>query len=108
MKRILAVEPGRVIDPPDGFDAGTPDTFVSAMSACQSLDLFAAIATKAGPVLNNDTLRAAGDSLGKIDLPMQGGASNFTPETPDGDAPVFVATWNSATKALDYESDPAA
>lgn len=106
--RVLAVEPGRDILPPDGFAAGTPDTFVSVVVACQHLDLFAAIAATAGPVLNNDTFRAAGESLGEIELPMRGGPSNFTPETLDGDPPAFVATWDPATNSLARESTPAA
>jgi ABC-type branched-subunit amino acid transport system substrate-binding protein len=103
---VQAVEPDRVIDTPYDPTGKSPEPAISVESACTALQLFSAIAKKAGPTLNADTFGRAGDHLGKITLPGRGGPSNYTPDHPDGQPPLFLARWNPATKALVVDSTP--
>jgi ABC-type branched-subunit amino acid transport system substrate-binding protein len=106
--RILAVQPDRQINDPTTATKETPSTWVSVTVACQAMTLLQAILEKAGPTLNNDTFRAAGETLGKIDIPGKGGPSDFTPTSPSGNPPVFLAHWDPATQELVTSSTPVA
>jgi ABC-type branched-subunit amino acid transport system substrate-binding protein len=103
---IKAVDPDRIIDAPQGAKDGEPDTFVSVVQACKALDLFAAIATKAGQNLNAATFGQAGDELGEITLPMLGGPSDYSAEHTDGNPPMFLARWGAASGELVYSDTP--
>jgi hypothetical protein len=84
--------------PFEEWQDGQPKPFVSAWIACVSLSLFEAIATKAGPDLNYATYEWAGDNLGELKLPGNPEPYFFGPRPhSDGDAPVFVYDYDSAT-----------
>ena len=51
------------------------DWFVPVRGACRSFDLFVQLAAAAGPNLTNETLQAAIDSFGPIELPNEAFAS---------------------------------
>ncbi len=106
VERIKKQQPDRVIDDPTTANADTPNTWVSVAVACQSMTLFEAILEKAGTTVNNDTFRQAGENLGTLEIPGAGGPSDYTPDTPSGNPPVFLGTWNSASKSLDYATSP--
>jgi ABC-type branched-subunit amino acid transport system substrate-binding protein len=106
--KIQDAQPDRVIEDPVTATPDTPNTWVSVTVACQAMTLFQAIADKAGDVLNNDTFRAAGESLGTIEVPGKGGPSNFTPESPSGDPPVFLGRWDPSTEKLVIDTTPVA
>ena len=104
--RIKSVEPDRSITPPDEASAKTPDTFVSVINSCQVMELFQAIAEKAGATLNIDTFGEAGRTLGPIELPALGGPSDYTPDHPDGNAPLFLSRWDAAGQRLISSPEP--
>jgi len=104
--QVMKVDPTRQITPPDDPSLKTPDTFTSITNTCQFFELFAAIAQKAGKTLNNDTFRMAGQNLGKITLPAVGGESDFTPDVPNGNPPLFLSSWDSATNKFNISKTP--
>lgn len=80
---------------------GTPQPFVSAISACQDVYLLRAILEAAGPDLDYATFRAAGEGLGELQLP--GHAKPFRygpPPSADGDMPIHLFRFDPATKSL--------
>ena len=103
---VQEIEPDRVIETPYDPTGKSPEPQISVESACTALQLFAAIAEKAGSTLNNDTFGQAGENLGVITLPGRGGPSDYTPDHPDGDPPLFLARWDSATDALVVDPTP--
>jgi ABC-type branched-subunit amino acid transport system substrate-binding protein len=100
VNKIRAAQPERQIDDPVTATPDTPNTWVSVQVACQAMTLFQAIAEKAGSTLNNDTFRAAGYTLGSIDIPGKAGPSNFSAEATSGNPPVFLSRWDSTTEEL--------
>ena len=90
---------GLTIKPSQDVPKGEPDQFTSSQSACVQVALLAAILEKAGPDLNYGTFRAAGDSLGTIDLPtFPPGSWTFgAPPSADGDPTIFRYTYDTAT-----------
>jgi hypothetical protein len=100
--RIQSVVPDLEVPPPGG-DVGT---FVSVTTSCRVMDLFAAIATKAGDTLNSDTFREAGNTLGLLELPMVGGPSDFSAEHTDGNPPYFLSRWDPAKEELVTDPEP--
>jgi ABC-type branched-subunit amino acid transport system substrate-binding protein len=103
---VQAVEPDRVIDSPYDPSGKSPEPWISVESACTGLQLFAAIAEKAGSTLNNDTFAQAGQDLGMITLPGRGGPSNYTPDHPDGQPPLFLARWDESSNTLVVDANP--
>jgi len=98
---------GTTIVNPIGYVEGEgPSTFVSAQAVCATITLFKAIAEKAGDTLNNDTFLAAGHELGVFQVPGVGGESDYTASDPTGAPPVYLATFDMATKQLVAEPDP--
>ena len=71
-----------------------PDNIVALQWACSDIRLFVALAEAAGPDLTNATFRAAGESLGSFDIPGFG-EGTYTPDSPDGDPPIYYWTWDS-------------
>ena len=103
---ILAAQPDREVPDPDTLSPGDPELHVSVLLACQSMDLFRAIAEKAGETLNNDTFLRAGHELGVFQVPAVGGESDFTADDPTGAPPVYLTTYDPATDTLEADSTP--
>ena len=70
------------------------DWFIPVRNVCRVFDLFVQLAAAAGPNLNNETLQAAIDSFGPIELPNEAfaslGAGKY--DVRDG---VVLMTWDS-------------
>jgi len=86
------------------FDPNTrapdePENIVSVARACRDVSLFEAVATAAGPELNNDTFRAAGETLGEFHIPGYG-PGFYDAETPDGAAPIYFYEWDGELEDL--------
>lgn len=103
---IRAAQPDRQITDPLNQAEGERDTFVSVVTACQSMALFRAIAEAAGPGLNNDTFRAAGESLGEFTVPGNGGVQNYTADALSGDPAVFLGRFDPSTNTLEPDAEP--
>lgn len=103
---IRTAQPDRQITDPLNQAEGERDTFVSVVTSCQSMALFRAIAEAAGPGLNNDTFRAAGESLGEFTVPGNGGVQNYTADALSGDPAVFLARFDPATNTVEPDSEP--
>lgn len=82
----------------------TPVTWNAPESSCQLTATFVAIAKAAGATLNNSTFLKGGESLTNVVLPGTGGPLHFGPGHHDGDGPLFVYTWNSATQKFDAKA----
>jgi energy-coupling factor transporter ATP-binding protein EcfA2 len=103
---IRSAQPDRQITDPLNQAEGERDTFVSVVTACQSVALFRAIAEAAGPGLNNDTFRAAGESLGEFTVPGNGGVQNYTADALSGDPAVFLGRFDPSTNTLEPDAEP--
>jgi ABC-type branched-subunit amino acid transport system substrate-binding protein len=78
-----------------------PRPWVSLTAACNSLALFKAIATYAGPNLNYATYQEAGNTIGEVKIPTIADPYVFgAPPHADGDAPVYLYVWDPASKTL--------
>lgn len=76
---------------------GEPTQAVSSLLACSQMALLEAILQKAGPDLDFGTFKAAGDSLGAIDLASYPDPMNYgAPPSADGDPKVYVYEWDTA------------
>ena len=75
-------------------DPSLPGNFSLLARACQAVQLFAAIATAAGPNLTNETFLAAAATLGDIDLPGMTAASVYEGKTGADDTPMLKAVWD--------------
>ena len=75
-------------------DPSLPGNFSLVARACQAVQLFAAIATAAGPNLTNETFLEAAASLGAIDLPGMTAASVYEGKTGADDTPMLKAVWD--------------
>ena len=84
----------RIVDPSTA-GPDDPDNIVALQWACSDVALFVAIAEAAGPELTNDSFRAAGEALGSFAIPGFG-EGTYTPDSPDGDPPIYFWTWDSA------------
>ncbi len=92
---------GLVIHPSSTVKPGDPDQFVASIMACTQMSLLTAILQKAGPTLNYGTFQAAGDSLGKVDLPGFPDPWTFgAPPNADGNPKVYAFTWDTGTNAF--------
>ncbi|NUU24086.1 MAG: ABC transporter substrate-binding protein [Streptomycetaceae bacterium] len=95
---------GKLVDPatvPAG--AATPGSSVAA--ACQNLNLFKAIAQKAGRDLNYETFQNAGFTLGPLPIPTYGPPATYTRETPAGNMPVYLWPFDPATQKFASPKD---
>ncbi len=97
---VHAAEPKAVINNPVTATASTPVTWDAPENACQVLALFEDVVKAAGKSLNNLTFNRGGQSLTDLTLPGGGGTYHFGPGHRDGDGPVFVYEWNTASKML--------
>jgi len=79
--------------------ADQPENIVSVAAACRDVALFVAIAEAAGPVLNNESFRDAGNSLGDFHVPGFG-PGNFSAESPDSSVPVYLYEWDAEIEDL--------
>ncbi len=103
---ILKAQPDRQVQDPTTATPSDRETFVSVLVACQSMTLFQAIAEKAGSTLNNDTFLQAGHDLGVFQVPAVGTTSDYTPDQPSGNPPVYLATYNPDTQRLESNTTP--
>jgi branched-chain amino acid transport system substrate-binding protein len=99
---LVEAATGETILDPNTRGPQEPENIVSVASACRNVRLFAAIAEAAGGDLTNDTFGAAGESLGEFHIPGLG-MGNYGPDSPDGDAPIYLYEWNEDIE--DLESD---
>ncbi len=91
-----------------GIDVPRPDpkdpnqkAYTGPQDACVNLALLKAILTKAGKDLNYATFRAAGYSLGKVNLPGDPSPRTFgPPPATDGAPQPFLSDWDAAKKAF--------
>lgn len=91
---ILAEAGVEVTDP-----AIDPDHngMTSARVGCQAFTLFEALLTAAGDVPNYDTLAAAGEGLGDIEMPGELEPWHYgPPPSADGDQPQYLFDWDPA------------
>lgn len=88
--------------------ASTPTTWVAVESACGTVALLEAILTKAGKNLDNESFLTAGESLGAFRSPGIPQPLHYGPSSHDGNGPVFVSTYDPATRQLVTESKPRA
>jgi hypothetical protein len=96
---------GTQIQDPRTDTADTPDTFVSVTAACQLVTLFTDIAKGAGTVLNNDTFKQAGESLGTVDIPNSG-TLTFSATSPDGNPATYLLRYDASKKLFVADDKP--
>jgi branched-chain amino acid transport system substrate-binding protein len=82
-----------------------PENLVSVYAACQEIELFAQIATAAGPDLTYDTFVAGAYALGEFDLPGSGPTS-FEPGKADGGNAVYLYFWDDSEQDLISDGVP--
>ena len=75
-------------------DASQPINLDLVVRACQTVWLFAAIATAAGPNLTNETFLEAAANLGSIDLPGMSAASMSEGKIGADDSPLVKVIWD--------------
>ena len=93
---------GMKMIPVDEVPKGEPRNAAAANFTCIHLYLLKAILEKAGKNLDYGTFKAAGDSLGKVDLPFSPDPWNFgAPPKADGDPKIYLYEWNASTKAFE-------
>ena len=84
---------------------GEPRNATAANFVCIHLYLLKAILEKAGKHLDYGTFKAAGDSLGQVDLPFSPDPWTFgAPPKADGDPKLYVYEWNASTKTFERRS----
>ncbi len=102
---VKSVNPDRETPDPATVDPGH-GTWFAVASACEALTTFQLIAEQAGTTLNNDTFRTAGQNLGTVTIPGVGGTSDFTPDQPSGNPPVFLAHYDATSQKMVVDSTP--
>ena len=75
-------------------DPSQPINLSLVVRACQTVWLFAAIATAAGPNLTNETFLEAAANLGSIDLPGMSAASMSEGKIGADDSPLVKVIWD--------------
>ena len=75
-------------------DPSQPMNLDLVVRACQTVQLFAAIATAAGPNLTNETFLEAAAHLGSIDLPGMSAASLGEGKIGADDSPMIKVVWD--------------
>ena len=81
-------------------------TYVAAVTACQNLSLFTAIAKHAGRNLNDATLLRAGNTLGPVHIPGQG-TGVYSKATPAGVFPLYLYHYDSSAQQFIVSPSPA-
>ena len=76
-------------------DPSQPINLDLVVRACQTVWLFAAIATAAGPNLTNETFLEAAANLGSIDLPGMSAASMSEGKIGADDSPLVKVIWDA-------------
>ena len=76
-------------------DPSQPINLTLVVRACQTVWLFAAIATAAGPNLTNETFLEAAANLGPIDLPGMSAASMSEGKIGADDSPLVKVIWDA-------------
>lgn len=97
---IKAAFPADTMADPATATSSTGHTWVAPESACQGIALLEAILKAAGKNLNNQTFLTGGESLKNIVLPGSLGPLNYGPGHHDGNGPVFIYTWDPASKSF--------
>jgi Periplasmic binding protein len=99
---VAAIEKaGMKMVPVNEVPEGEPRNAAGANFVCIHMYLLKAILEKAGKHLDYGTFKAAGDSLGEVDLPFSPDPWRFgKPPSADGDPKLYVYEWDAATKAF--------
>jgi hypothetical protein len=97
---IRAAHPSEPIKNPVTTPTDQANGFQSAEEACWYVNLFADIVKAAGPTLDNTTFLAGGESLKNVTVPAIGAPLNYGPAHHDGDGPVYLYTYDLATKTF--------
>lgn len=106
VKSIQQAEPSAVINNPATASSSTPTTWVSAISACQYVPLLADILRAAGRDLTAASFQRAGDNLGSVSIPGFPTPLHYSPTSHDGNGPIYLETYDSATHKFDTQSIP--
>ena len=111
MKKCVATikqaYPNDVIADPSTATGSTPTTWIASIRACQDIPLFTQLVTAAGTTLNNQTFARGGESLRNISLPGVNGAVSFGPGQQYATGPIYLITYDAATKTALTSSQPA-
>jgi hypothetical protein len=99
--------PNDQITPPKNPVTGSDQSFAAVEFACQDLALFTAITKPAGKNLTISSFTRSGYALRSITLPGSGGPVSFGPGQPYAIGPVFLATYNPRTGALQQSTKSA-
>ncbi|MEX5635400.1 ABC transporter substrate-binding protein [Parafrankia sp. FMc2] len=91
---------GKIINPGD-VPKGQPQIAISEGIACQTLALFRAVVQKAGKNLTYQSFQQAAFSLGKINLPIVVDDATYGRQTPHGDIPPRVMTYDPVKKTFE-------
>jgi ABC-type branched-subunit amino acid transport system substrate-binding protein len=106
VQTVQKAYPNGKIGNPLTASASTPTTWVAVESACGTVALLKAILTKAGQNLDNESFLTGGESLGAFRSPGIPQPLHYGPSSHDGDGPVFLSTYDSATRELVTQSKP--
>jgi hypothetical protein len=104
---IKKAYPHDSIASPIGALQTTSTTWVSPVTACQTLALFVDIAKAAGKTLNTATFTKAGESLKNVVVPAVGGPISFSSNKPYGLGPVYLMHFDPSTGTMVTASKPA-
>jgi len=96
---VEADTPGLEIFDPATRPEGAPENIVSVFWACNTVTLFAEIATAAGPDLTNESFLAAGEGLGTLSMPGIGEV-RFGPDKHDGAESIYLYRWDDEAQDL--------
>jgi hypothetical protein len=96
VEAAIPAEKGKIVNP-STVPAGKPTYGTSENVACRYLDLFTAIATKAGKDLTYASFQQAALSLGSIQLPGYTDKATYTAGSPGGGIPLRVSKYDSTT-----------
>ncbi|MBL7490264.1 ABC transporter substrate-binding protein [Frankia sp. AgB1.9] len=80
---------------------GSPTPVTSERDACSTLAIFMAIAEKAGKNLTYQTFEKAGFALGSLHIPAYVDTATYSQNTPAGQIPARLFTYNPATGKFD-------
>ncbi|WP_436789976.1 hypothetical protein [Yinghuangia sp. YIM S10712] len=90
---------GKVSLDPRTVPIGSPTPQVAVETACRNLDLFTAIATKAGDDLTYASFQEAGFTLGPLRVANYVDQANYTRATPHGAIPVRIYSYDPERNA---------
>ena len=99
--------PADVITAPSLTTNSSDHSYIGVESACTNLAIFAKIAGAAGKDLTVSSFTQAGYGLRNVTFPGSGGPVSFGPNQPYAIGPVYVGTYDVASKQLVYSTKSA-